>query len=52
MNLNVNQITFEQEKEFYNKFMQKLLEDYDILTSSTYNDGKSVDAEPHQNFEG
>ena len=52
MNLKVNQIKVDQEKEFYNKFMQKLLDDYDILMCSTHNEGKSVVAELHKNFEG
>ena len=43
MILNVNQIQIDQ--EFYNNFMQKMLDDHDILMCSTRSEGKYVVAE-------
>ena len=43
MNINVNQIN--NGLELYNSFMQKFLDDNDILMYSTHNEGKSVVAE-------
>ena len=43
MKINVNQIN--NGLELYNSFMQKFLDDNDILMYSTHNEGKSVVAE-------
>ena len=43
MEINVNQIN--NGLELYNSFMQKFLDDNDILMYSTHNEGKSVVAE-------
>ena len=40
-----NKLCFDQGKEFYNSFIQKYLDDNDILMNSSHNEGKSVAAE-------
>ena len=45
MNLIRNNLSVGQWKEFYNKRMQELLDNSDILIYSTHNEGKSVIAE-------
>ena len=37
-----NKLWFDQGREFYNKLMQKWLDENDILIYSTYSEGKSV----------
>ena len=37
-----NKLWIDQGKEFYNRFMQKCLDNYDILMYPTHNEGKSV----------
>ena len=45
MNLIASQIWVDQGREFYNKLMQKWLDNNDILMYSAHNEGKSVIAE-------
>ena len=40
-----NKLWADQRKEFYNRFLQKWLDDKDLLMYSSYNKGKSIDAE-------
>ena len=40
-----NKLWADQRKEFYNRFLQKWLDDKDLLMYSSYNKGKSIDAQ-------
>ena len=40
-----NKLWIDQRRQFYNNLVQKWLDDYEVLMYSTYNEGKSVNAE-------